>query len=165
MEQIRFYKYPEHLMSAHGYVSPKTGKLIELSANDKNIYLVMVKRNVFFTQQGKTHFDKQEDIAKLCAVSVKQVGRVLRGFIEEGVITAHKGSSGEHKNWRYEKVFEIKLYRIEAGGEVVFLDSIHTGFWGNSEAKQKPLQHKQKPVTYKPQQTVPDWLDESDLPF
>lgn len=165
MEQIRFSKYPESLMSAHGYVSPKTGKLIELSANDKNIYLVMVKRNVFFTQQGKAHFDKQEDIARLCAVSVKQVGRVLRGFIEEGVITANKGNSGEHKNWRYEKVSEIKLYRMETGGEVVFLDATPTDFWMSEGRKQKPLQPKEKPVVSKPQQTVPDWLDESDLPF
>ena len=72
-------------MRATGYVSPKTGELIELTANDKNVYVVMKKRNTFFDK----HFDKQEDIAKLCGVSVKQVGRITRGFIDSGLMVAN----------------------------------------------------------------------------
>lgn len=119
-------------MRATGYVSPKTGELIELTANDKNVYVVMKKRNTFFDK----HFDKQEDIAKLCSVSLKQVGRIIRSFIESGLIIADKGQAGQHKNWRYEKVLDIILYVNDDGTQM--LPEIPEDFW-RSDVKQSKV--------------------------
>lgn len=119
-------------MRATGYVSPITGELIELTANDKNIYVVMKKRNTFFDK----HFDKQEDIAKLCGISVKQVGRIIRSFIDNGLMIANKGQSGQHKNWRYEKVLDIVLYVNDDGTQM--LPEIPQDFW-RSDVKQNKV--------------------------
>jgi hypothetical protein len=155
LEQILFYKYPEVLMMATGYVSPKTGELIELTANDKNVYIIMKKRNTFFDK----HFDKQEDIARLSGASVKQVGRIIRGFIESGVIVASKGQSGQHKNWRYEKVLDLVLYLGKNADEA--LPTVPEDFW-KSEVKQTKQVKEWKSKSPNPK---PIDFDESDLPF
>jgi hypothetical protein len=160
LEQTLFYKYPEVLMRATGYVSPKTGELIELTANDKNVYVVMKKRNTFFDK----HFDKQEDIAKLCGVSVKQVGRIIRGFIDSGLMVANKGQAGQHKNWRYEKVLDIVLYVDNDNTEM--LPEIPEDFW-RSDVKQNKVVKEwsgKKPASA-PQQPEQNFDDEFDLPF
>ena len=147
-------------MRATGYVSPKTGELIELTANDKNVYVVMKKRNTFFDK----HFDKQEDIAKLCGVSVKQVGRIIRGFIESGLMVANKGQAGQHKNWRYEKVLDIILY--VDNDETEMLPEIPEDFWRSDVKHNKVVKEwsgkKSAPVPKQPDQ---HFDDEFDLPF
>ena len=153
-------------MRATGYISPKTGELIELTANDKNVYVVMKKRNTFFDK----HFDKQEDIAKLCGVSVKQVGRIIRGFIESGLMVANKGQAGQHKNWRYEKVLDIILYVDNDKDEM--LPEIPEGFW-RSDVKQNKVVKEwsgkgQIPAktplksTITPEPRLPYWAVEDD---
>lgn len=147
-------------MRATGYVSSKTGELIELTANDKNVYVVMKKRNTFFDK----HFDKQEDIAKLCGVSVKQVGRIIRGFIDSGLMVANKGQAGQHKNWRYEKVLDIVLY--VDNDKIEMLPEIPEDFWRSDVKQNKVVKEwsgkKSSPV---PQQLQKDFDDEFDLPF
>ena len=147
-------------MRATGYVSPKTGELIELTANDKNVYVVMKKRNTFFDK----HFDKQEDIAKLCGVSVKQVGRIIRGFIDSGLMVANKGQAGQHKNWRYEKVLDIVLYVDNHKTEM--LQEIPEDFW-RSDVKQNKVvkEWSGKKSSPAPQQSEQHFDDEFDLPF
>lgn len=144
-------------MRATGYVSPKTGELIELTANDKNVYVVMKKRNTFFDK----HFDKQEDIAKLCGISVKQVGRIIRSFIDSGLMIANKGQSGQHKNWRYEKVLDIVLYVND--DEIEMLSEIPEDFW-RSDVKQSKVV-KEWSGNSKPPQQPENHSDEFDLPF
>lgn len=147
-------------MRATGYVNPKTGELIELTANDKNVYVVMKKRNTFFDK----HFDKQEDIAKLCGVSVKQVGRIIRGFIDSGLMVANKGQAGQHKNWRYEKVLDILLYVDNDKTEM--LPEIPEDFWRSDVKQNKVVKEwsgkKSSPI---PQQPYQHFDDEFDLPF
>ena len=147
-------------MRATGYVSPKTGELIELTANDKNVYVVMKKRNTFFDK----HFDKQEDIAKLCGVSVKQVGRIIRGFIDSGLMVANKGQAGQHKNWRYEKVLDILLY--VDNGKTEMLQEIPEDFWRSDVKQNKVVKEwsgkKSSPSPHQPEQ---HFDDEFDLPF
>lgn len=147
-------------MRATGYVSPKTGELIELTANDKNVYIVMKKRNTFFDK----HFDKQEDIAKLCGVSLKQVGRIIRGFIDSGLMVANKGQAGQHKNWRYEKVLDIVLYVNNDNTEM--LPEIPEDFW-RSDVKQNKVVRKWsgKKSSPAPEQPEQHFDDEFDLPF
>lgn len=147
-------------MRATGYVSPKTGELVELTANDKNVYVVMKKRNTFFDK----HFDKQEDIAKLCGVSLKQVGRIIRSFIDSGLIIADKGQAGQHKNWRYEKVLDIILYVNDDGTQM--LPEIPEAFW-RSDVKQSKVvkEWSGKGQIPAPQQPEHHFDDEFDLPF
>lgn len=155
MEQILFYKYPEILMRATGYISPKTGGLVELTANDKNVYIIMKKRNTFFDK----HFDKQEDIAKLSGISVKQVGRIIRGFIDSGLINANKGTTEKYKNYRYEKVNDIVLYSGKNAEGM--LPTIPEDFW-KSEIKQTKTVSEWRGKT---STKIPLEFDESDLPF
>ena len=171
MEETIFYKYPEKLMRATGYIHPSSGELIELTANEKNIYVVMKKRNAFFDK----HFDKQEDISELSGVSLKQTGRILRSFIDNEIIVANKGSSGQHKNWRYEKVAPLNLYQQKTQGlskEFIELGVIEEDFW-KSETKpakkvnewrgspKQPVEHSRPPQYYEP---TPSWMDMED-PF
>lgn len=145
-------------MRSTGYVSPKTGELIELTANDKNVYVVMKKRNTFFDK----HFDKQEDIAKLCGISLKQVGRIIRSFIDNGLMIANKGQSGQHKNWRYEKVLDIALYVSNDANEM--LPKIPEDFW-KSDVKQNKVVKEWSGKGNPHQQPENHFDDEFDLPF
>jgi len=171
MEETIFYKYPEKLMRATGYIHPSSGELIELTANEKNIYVVMKKRNAFFDK----HFDKQEDISELSGVSLKQTGRILRSFIDNEIIVANKGSSGQHKNWRYEKVAPLNLYQQKTQGlskEFIELGVVEEDFW-KSETKpakrvnewrgspKQTAEHSRPPQYYEP---TPGWMDMED-PF
>jgi hypothetical protein len=171
MEETIFYKYPEKLMRATGYIHPSSGELIELTANEKNIYVVMKKRNAFFDK----HFDKQEDISELSGVSLKQTGRILRSFIDNEIIVANKGSSGQHKNWRYEKVAPLNLYQQKTQGlskEFIELGVVEEDFW-KSETKpakkvnewrgspKQTAEHSRPPQYYEP---TPSWMDMED-PF
>jgi len=171
MEETIFYKYPEKLMRATGYIHPSSGELIELTANEKNIYVVMKKRNAFFDK----HFDKQEDISELSGVSLKQTGRILRSFIDNKIIVANKGSSGQHKNWRYEKVAPLNLYQQKTQGlskEFIELGVVEEDFW-KSETKpakkvnewrgspKQTAEHSRPPQYYEP---TPSWMDMED-PF
>jgi hypothetical protein len=171
MEETIFYKYPEKLMRATGYIHPSSGELIELTANEKNIYVVMKKRNAFFDK----HFDKQEDISELSGVSLKQTGRILRSFIDNEIIVANKGSSGQHKNWRYENVAPLNLYQQKTQGlskEFIELGVVEEDFW-KSETKpakkvnewrgspKQTAEHSRPPQYYEP---TPSWMDMED-PF
>lgn len=160
MKEIIFYKYPDALMRATGYISPSTGELVELTANDKNVYVVMKKRNTFFAK----HFDKQEDIAKMCGISLKQVGRIIRSFIDSGLMIASKGQSGQHKNWRYEKVLDIILYVNNDSLEM--LPEIPAEFWKSDVKQSKGVKEwsgkKTLPVQHQQNQ---NFDNEFDFPF
>jgi len=170
MEETIFYKYPEKLMRATGYIHPSSGELIELTANEKNIYVVMKKRNAFFDK----HFDKQEDISELSGVSLKQTGRILRSFIDNEIIVANKGSSGQHKNWRYEKVAPLRLYQQKTQGlskEFLELGVVEEDFWKSETKPAKKVNEwrgSPKPqAQLTPQQyyePTPSWMDMED-PF
>lgn len=103
----KFYKYPETLLSAGGYYSPFTGEPVALTSDQKIIYIVMKSRNSYFTE----HYDTQEGISLLCNVHIKTAGRILRGFMKEGVITAVKVGKGAQPNWKYIEVKELSLWK------------------------------------------------------
>ena len=166
MEETIFYKYPEKLMRATGYIHPSSGELIELTANEKNIYVVMKKRNSFFDK----HFDKQEDISELSGVSLKQTGRILRSFIDNEIIVANKGSSGQHKNWRYEKVAPLNLYQQKTQGsskEFIKLGAVEEDFWKSEVKPAKKVNERRAAEKVKSVYTppAPNWDDEEGLPF
>lgn len=166
MEETIFYKYPEKLMRATGYIHPSSGELIELTANEKNIYVVMKKRNAFFDK----HFDKQEDISELSGVSLKQTGRILRSFIDNEIIVANKGSSGQHKNWRYEKVAQLNLYQQKVQGvnkEFIQLGVVEEEFWKSDVKPKTKVSEWRGAEKVKSVYTPPahHWDDEEGLPF
>lgn len=159
-----YYMYPYVLMEATGYISPKTGQKVEMTANDKNVYLVMKKRNTFF----KNHFDKQEDIARLCGISLKQAGRILRKFIEEEVIKTEckKDGNSKYKNYRYLKVSDLQLYSeelVEKETVTKLLDPIPESIW--TSEKQEKVDKSSGKTYIQPSKKINNFDDELDLPF
>lgn len=159
-----YYMYPYVLMEATGYISPKTGQKVEMTANDKNVYLVMKKRNTFF----KNHFDKQEDIARLCGISLKQSGRILRKLIEEGVIETEckKDANSKYKNYRYLKVLDLQLYSeelVEKETVTKLLDKIPESIW--TSERQEKLDKPSVKTYIQPSKKINNFDDELDLPF
>lgn len=164
MEEV-FYKYPEKLMRANGYVSPSTGELVELTAAEKNIYVIMKKRNMFFEK----HFDKQEDIAELSGVSLRQTGRILREFIANGVILGDRGENNEYKNYRYREVKNLDLFQVKGEGktkETVMIGVVPEDFWRSDRKPDKKVTEwrQSKGTIQKPCNPVIDF-DEEGVPF
>lgn len=150
-----FYKLPKDLALADGFISKTTGEAVKLTASGKIVYTYMLSRNEFFIgkMEGK-HYETQRTIAKACGLEEKATGNILRSFIDHGVLSGKKlRPNGEGQwRWHYYKVFtDIVLW---VGDKESF-----------EIVENKPLQPREERVVSKPQQTVPDWLDESDLPF
>lgn len=172
MQEIdeQFYKFPKALMMADAYVSRKTGEIVTFSEIEKNVYVVMKARNEYF----ENHYDKQSDIADMCNISLRKASGVIRDFMDNGIIEGTKVySGGKHKNLKYTKVHCLELIKkvVETSDSGKILSTKHEplgilpqSLWDKKE-KQKSLQSKEKPVVSKPQQTVPDWLDDIDEPF
>lgn len=164
MEEV-FYKYPEKLMRASGYVSPSTGELVELTAAEKNIYVIMKKRNMFFEK----HFDKQEDIAELSGVSLRQTGRILREFIASGVILGDRGENNEYKNYRYREVKNLQLFQVKGEGktkETVMIGVVPEDFWKSDRKPDKKVTEWRQKGNQIPRAMEPliDF-DEEGVPF
>ena len=107
MTEEIFCKLPRSLMQANGYISPKDCKAVKLSATEKIIYVHLADRVKFFvSKKGRTLFESQETIAEACGVEVKTVGRVLKGFRDNGVVCAKKGKEAGsiHHRYYYTKV-------------------------------------------------------------
>ena len=107
MTEEIFCKLPRRLMQASGYISPKDGKAVKLSATEKIIYIHLADRVKFFVgKRGGTLFESLETIAEACGVEVKTVGRVLKGFRDNGVVWAKKGkeAGSSHHRYYYTKV-------------------------------------------------------------
>lgn len=153
MNTEEFYKLPKDLALADGFIGKETGEAINLTSSGKIVYAYMLSRNEFFTgkMEGK-HYETQRTIAKACGLEEKACGKILRTFIDHGVLSGKKlRPNGEGQwRWHYYKVFtDIMLW---------------TGSKESFEiVEKKALQPKEKSVDSK--NTVPDWLDESDLPF
>lgn len=163
-EVEQFYKYPMKLMIADGYVSPKTSEYVKMTENQKKVYIVMKTRNAFFDK----HFDTQEDIGDLTNIDVRSIGTILRSFIDNGIVQAHKGKGQrEYKNWRYDEVLDLKLYKVDKSDKnnvkYEILGVIDSSIWCNK----KKLENKPEPK-YSPTPKTSysnNFDDESDLPF
>lgn len=156
-QEENFYKVPKSLWKADGYISPRTGKPIELKSSEKIIYVYMLDRlNFFVNRIGKKHFESQETIAKECGLERKSVARAMEAFVVNGVVEASKD-------------------KPEKGRERWFYHSINSDlqFWRgcseNPELIVKQLVgHSNQGLVSSKQNTKPNVIcsdDEPDLPF
>lgn len=107
MDEYMFFKTPKHLTRAKGYFSPKDGNPIRLTHTEKAIYVYMVDRFNFFVKRGvRELFESQQTIAEACGMEYKAVGKVLRAFIDNGVMVAKKGkdAGSAHNRYYYTKI-------------------------------------------------------------
>ena len=129
MTEEIFCKLPRRLMQASGYISPKDGKAVKLSATEKIIYIHLADRVKFFVgKKGGTLFESQETIAEACGVEVKTVGRVLKGFRDNGVVWAKKGkeAGSAHHRYYYTKVdTNLTLWKGSIDNPVKIPDTQH----------------------------------------
>lgn len=102
---MAFIQVDKKWFGAKSYISPLTGEEKPLSADKKNMYLVLKDRNSFFRKEGMLHFESQETIASLCNVDRRTVGRWFKELMEEGVLVAKK----KGRKWYYERVKELEI--------------------------------------------------------
>lgn len=149
------------LLEAKGFVDYGKDKpeerFVNLIANDKILYSYIKARVKYFVdEKGGEYFDTQEAIAEALNMDVKSARKSLSKFIEAGILVCEKKKFKNFLNWRYSKVNNLVLWKKDAKGEPVIF---------SGRTVKEPLQSKEKAVVSKVQDTVPDWLDESDLPF
>lgn len=149
------------LLEAKGFVDYRKDKpeerFVNLIANDKILYSYIKARVKYFVdEKGGEYFDTQEAIAEALNMDVKSARKSLSKFIEAGILVCEKKKFKNFLNWRYSKVNDLVLWKKDAKGEPVIF---------NGRTVKEPLQPKEKAVASNMQNTVPDWLDESDLPF
>lgn len=102
---MAFIQVDKKWFGAKAYISPKTGEVMPLSADKKNMYLVLRDRNRYFRKEGKLHFESQETIASLCNVDRRTVGRYFKELMEEGILFGRK----QGRRWYYDEVKEMTL--------------------------------------------------------
>ena len=138
-----FYQTEKSLWKAKGYYSPKTGLPIDLTNAEKIVYMYMLDRVVFFVEELKTlHFESQETIGECLNLEKKAVGKILRAFLNEGVLEGvkRKPDKGGQLQWFYSGVCkDLKFY----------------------DSEKKALE--QKTVTRKPY--IPPLGEDADCPF
>lgn len=83
------------LLACSAYVSPKTGEVVKITPLGKLVYASMVSRNQYFTKvRGGEHFDTQQAIADYVGSEYVVVGRLIRGFEQNGLIDVEKRQIG-----------------------------------------------------------------------
>ena len=102
MKEETFYKIPKSLMKATGYYSLENGKPVILTIAAKLVYTYMLDRLVFFVDKQKgQHFESQQTIADACGLEYKVVGKILRQFMDNGVVFGKKLRPNGRGQWRW----------------------------------------------------------------
>lgn len=160
MNTDEFYKLPKSLALADGYISKKTGEAVKLSASSKIIYAYMLSKNEFFTETLKgQHYEAQSTIAKCCGVEYKAAGKILRSFLDHGIMEGKKlrPDSGQWR-WFYYKVHSDLVLWEGSVGDFKILEEEKPKY--ADKMVSKPTQTR-KPYQHQP---LDDW-DNSQLPF
>lgn len=116
MTEKPFYQTEKSLWKAKGYYSPKTGELIHLTNAEKIVYMYMLDRVTFFVEELNTlHFESQDTIAESLNLEKKAVGKVLRKFLEHGVLKGEKRKpdKGGQLQWFYSGVCKDMKYFVK----------------------------------------------------
>lgn len=83
------------LLACTAYISPKTGEVVKITPLGKLVYASMAARNQYFTKvKGGEHFDTQQAIADSVGSEYVVVGRLIRGFEQNGLIDVEKRQIG-----------------------------------------------------------------------
>lgn len=151
-----FYKLPQDLCTASGFVSKKDGSFIPLTSSAKLVYVYVLHRNQFFVTKKKgEHFETQTTIAEACGVEYRTVMRIMKDFRDNGVVVSEMKKTGGSGYVRYfykfvdadlvlwtgkkedPKILERKKYScvVDKNGEFDYSDEFlgSVDFYGNGE--------------------------------
>lgn len=119
-----FYKTPKDLEKAVGYISPKTGEVIEFKKTDKRVIVYLLDRlNFFVDKLGLENYESQSTIATALGLHYKHVADCLRQLIEEGVLIAEKKKPDKgRERWFYQAVNTDVVLWIGTKSSPVLLD-------------------------------------------
>lgn len=129
----------KNILSAKGFVGVEvekdTGEIKKVvkpfSAEQKLVWLYVLDRYKFFTDDKRAYFDNQIDIGNACGVSESTVKRFFRALREAGYLTAHETRIGGHKSNSYVIVRDLVLVQEDAAKAPV-------------QAKEQPTQAPQE---------------------
>lgn len=163
MNTEEYYKIPKDLARANGYFSLETGAAIKLTPAAKLVFSYMLARNDFFTNKlSGSHFETQTTIAEACGIEYKACGKILRGFIDNGVLSGEKLRPNGEGQWRwfYSNVCtDMKLWTGNINSPEPVPETRQ-----NAEVKANhPSKIKQDKVSYNTNSYNP--LDDIELPF
>lgn len=112
-----FYKIPKSLWQARGYVSPETGDLVEFTLSSLKVYVDLKDTHNWRQSTGKETFKSQQSIAEATGLDRLTVGKVVRGFVRDGVIEAIKtrpmdryGKPRGRERWMYRNISKLALW-------------------------------------------------------
>ncbi|WP_407362081.1 hypothetical protein HKW97_13390 [Pseudomonas luteola] len=91
----------KNILSAIGWVNLSTGETKPLSAEQKLVWLYVLDRYKFFTDDKCAYFDNQVDIAKACGVSERTVLRFFKDLSLSGYLQITQTRIGGHKSNSY----------------------------------------------------------------
>lgn len=168
-----FYKMPKALLSSVGVVL--NGQTHTLSNTEKNVYIVLATRITFFKMQYNNYcYDTQENIALLCGISTKQVGRILNRFIDLDILVAEKINP---RKWVYRDISDL-LVILPEGNKVNISKELFSSDKISFKRKDVVVEQKEKQTDRANQQhpanveekdiSFADWLDDlesEELPF
>ncbi|MDH0728199.1 helix-turn-helix domain-containing protein [Stutzerimonas stutzeri] len=129
----------KNILSAKGFVGVEvekdTGEIKQVvkpfSAEQKLVWLYVLDRYKFFTDDKRAYFDNQIDIGNACGVSESTVKRFFRALREAGYLTAHETRIGGHKSNSYVIHRDLVLVQEDAAKAPV-------------QAKEQPTQAPQE---------------------
>ena len=149
----------KNILSAKGFVGVEiekdTGEIKQVvkpfSAEQKLVWLYVLDRYKFFTDDKRAYFDNQIDIGNACGVSESTVKRFFRALREAGYLTAHETRIGGHKSNSYVIHRDLVLVQEDAAKAPV-------------QAKEQPTQAPQELAAPTMDDFVPagaDWASEA----
>lgn len=100
-----FVQIPHYLMKAKYYLSRITGNPVKLSASDKWVYAQMQDRWKFFTGQGKSYWDTQQQVADAVGMERKTVMVIIQSFVDHGIFEVTKKA----RNNIYSVIHDLEL--------------------------------------------------------
>lgn len=141
----------KNILSAKGWVDLNTGETKALSAEQKLVWLYVLDRYKFFTDDKRAYFDNQIDIGNACGVSERTVLRFFKELEAAGYLQINQTRIGGHKSNSYMIVRDLVLVRENKAKASV-------------QAKEQPTQAPQKLAAPTMDDFVPagaEWVTEA----
>ena len=138
MELLPFYQAPKQLFRCNGFISKTTGQPVELTHSAKIVFMYMMDRTSFFTDDQKSdHYETQATIADACGMEYKAAARALKSFVEHGAIIAKKQRNlklSPHSQWYYKSVdTTIELFKKDGSDYVCMSNGVVIGVTSKKE--------------------------------
>lgn len=137
----------KNILSAKGWVDLVTGETKVFSAEQKLVWLYVLDRYKFFTDDKRAYFDNQIDIGNACGVSERTVLRFFKELKAAGYLQINQTRIGGHKSNSYVISRDLVLVQKD-----------------KKDAPAKPLQAPQEPQAPQMDDFVPagaEWASEA----